>query len=273
MWTHLEIFIIEAPQLFATTSLVLRRFIRLQFPNKVIHILDLVLFEETPVLEELFKVVTVARIILRHEAIGQYLNRIEGDVLPQLQYELLASGVKNIIDKALRIVRLTNRPAASTNQRFGNDKYPLFAMATFGFEALFPELIDRFAPASSSLRLFLAYQFPDIIITKRQCRQKTEKMRFAGTEFCLNPVSLPNRFIPPLRPVRRSHQTQNIIQEWTHRIDLKLFNRLTCWHTLFPRRLIRSLTSIGPDMLLQCINRNNFIRYSTYLIQSLAISQ
>src|SRR6266567_7133107 len=185
MWTHLEIFIIEAPQLLATTSLVLRRFIRLQFPNKVIHILDLVLFKETPVLEELFEVVTVARVILGHEAIGQYLNRIEGDVLPQLQDELLASSVKNIIDKALRIVPLNNRYTAGANQRFGNDKDTLLAMAAFGFQTLFPELIERLTPASSRLRLFLAYQFPDIIITKRQCRQKTEKMRFAGTEFCL----------------------------------------------------------------------------------------
>src|SRR5207237_105629 len=112
MRAHLEIFIIEAPQLLATTSLVFGRFIRLQFPDKVIHILDLVLFEETPVLKELFEVVTVARIILGHEAIGQYLNRIEGDVLPQLQDELLTSSVKNIIDKALRIVPLANRSAA-----------------------------------------------------------------------------------------------------------------------------------------------------------------
>src|SRR6266581_2289963 len=142
MWTHLEIFIVEAPQLLATTSLVLRRFIRLQFPDKVIHILDLVLFKETPVLEELFEVVTVARIILGHKAIGQYLNRIEGDILPQLQDELLTSSVKNIIDKALCIVRLTNRSATGANQRFGDDKDALFAMATFDFETLFPKLIE-----------------------------------------------------------------------------------------------------------------------------------
>ena len=82
MRAHLEIFIIEAPELLATTSLVFRHFIRLQFPDEVVHILEFILFKEAPVLQELFEVFPVACIVLRHEAISQYLDRIERDVLP-----------------------------------------------------------------------------------------------------------------------------------------------------------------------------------------------
>jgi len=68
----------------AATPLVFGSFIRLQFSDEIINILELVLFKETPVLEELFEVFTVARIILGHEAIGKYLDRVERDVLAQL---------------------------------------------------------------------------------------------------------------------------------------------------------------------------------------------